>query len=85
MFSVLNNVNFAYFADNNIPYVIGDGVMQVIESLKEASDELFCWFANNQMKANPDKCQLITSSSDEVNKCVENYNITSSKYKKRLG
>ena len=30
------------------------GLIQVIESLKEASDELFCCFANNHMKADPD-------------------------------
>ena len=60
----MNNVNFASYANDNTPYVIvcGYGV-QVIESLKEGSDELFCWLANNQMKSNPDKCHLITRSS----------------------
>ena len=66
LFSILNNVNFASHADDNTPHVIGDGLMQVIESLKEASDELFCGFGNNQIKANSDKCNLITSSIDEV-------------------
>ena len=32
------------------PYVIGNGVKEVISSLKEAPDELFYWFADNQMK-----------------------------------
>ena len=54
-------------------------------SLKEASDELFYWFADNQMKANPDKCHLLTSSSDKVSICVDNYNIKSSKCEKLLG
>ena len=40
---------------------------------------LFYWFVNNQMKANPDKCHLLTSSSDKVSTCVDNYNIESSK------
>ena len=52
LFSIINNVNLGSYTDDNTPYGIGDGVMQV--SLKEASNELFCWFANNQMKANPD-------------------------------
>ena len=56
-----------------------------MESLKEVSSELFCWFANNQMKANPGKCHLITSSSDEVNVYVKNYNIKKSKCQKLLG
>ena len=51
----MNNVIFAIYADHNALYVMGDGVIKVIESLKEASDELFCWFVNNQVKANPDK------------------------------
>ena len=68
----MNNVNFASHADDNTPYVIGDGVIQVIEYLKEASDELFCWFANKQMKVNSDKCHLITSGIDKVGTCFKN-------------
>ena len=41
--------------DDNAPYVIGNGVKEVFSSLKEVSDELFYWYANNQMKANPEK------------------------------
>ena len=36
------------------------------------------------MKANPDKCHLLTSSSDKVSICVDNYSIKSSKCEKRL-
>ena len=60
----MNKVDFASYADDNAPYVIGNGVREAISSLKEVSDELFYWFTNNQMKANPDKCHLLTSSSD---------------------
>ena len=58
----MNKVDFASYADENTPYVVGNGVKEVINSLKEASDELFYCFANNQMKANLDKCQLLTST-----------------------
>ena len=54
------------YADDNTPSVVRDGVIQVTESLKEAPDELFCWFANKQLKANPSKCDMITSSSNEA-------------------
>ena len=37
------------------------------------------------MKANPDKCHLLTSSSDKVSICVDNCNIKSSKCEKLLG
>ena len=51
-----------------IHHIIGEEVMHIIESVKEVADELFCWFAKNQMKANPDKCHLIKSSI-----CIENF------------
>ena len=60
----MNKVDFSSYAGDNKPYVMGNDVKEVINSLKEASDELFYWFADNQMKANPDKCHLLTSSSD---------------------
>ena len=81
----MNKVDFASYADDNTPYVIGNGAKEAINSLKETSDELFYRFANNQMKANPDKCHLLTSNSDKVSICVENYNIKSSKCEKLLG
>ena len=81
----MNKVDFASYADDNTPYVIGNGVKEVINSLKEASDELFYWFADNQIKANPDKYHLFTNSSDEVSVCMENYNSKSSKCEKILG
>ena len=31
-FSIMNNVNFASYTDDNTPYDIGDGVIQIIES-----------------------------------------------------
>ena len=34
-------VDFASYADDNAPYVIGNGVKEAISSLKEVSDELF--------------------------------------------
>ena len=85
LFSIMNKVDFASHADGNALYVIGNGVKEIINSLKEASDKIFYWFADNQMKANPDKCHLLTSSSGEVSICVDNYNIKSSKSEKFLG
>ena len=81
----MNKVDFASLADDNAPYFIGNGVKKVINSLKEASHELFYWYAGNQIRANLDKCHLLTSSSDEMSICVDNYNIKSSKCEKILG
>ena len=41
------NVNVTRRTDDNTLYVVGDGVIQVIESLKEVSGKLFCSCANN--------------------------------------
>ena len=81
----MNKVDFASYADDNTPYLIENDAKEVINPLKEASDELFYCFANNQMKANPDECHLLTSTCDKVSICVDNYNIKSSKCEKLLG
>ena len=85
LFLIMNKVDFSSYADDNTSYVIVNGIKKAINSLKEASDKLSYWFANNQMKANPDKCHLLTSSSDKVSICVDNCNIKSSKCEKLLG
>ena len=85
LFPVRNKVNFASYANEIIRHVTGDSVIQVIEFLKEESEELFFWSANNQLKANSDMCRLITSSSDDVSIYVENYSINCSKCEKLMG
>ena len=67
-FSVINNVDLASYADDNTRYIIGDGIIQIIESLKEASDELFCRFANNRMKAVVAKGEVVRNHFIKVNK-----------------
>ena len=71
----MNKVDFVNYTDDNTRYVIRNGVKEVNNSLKEVSDDLFYWFVNNQIKANLDKYHLLTSRSDKVSICVDNYNI----------
>ena len=66
------------------PYVIGDGSKEITDSFKNALANLFCWFASNQMKANPDKCHLVGSCDNEISICVNNYSITNNKCEKLL-
>ena len=47
LLSVMIKVDFASYFDD---------VKAVINYLKEASDKLFHWFPNNQVKVNPEKC-----------------------------
>ena len=43
----MNEIDFASYADDNTPYVIGNGIKEFINALKEASDELLYRFADN--------------------------------------
>ena len=52
---MLSDIHSANHADDTIPYVIGYGAKETINFLKTASDNFFCWYASNQMKASPDK------------------------------
>ena len=56
LFSILSNVDFASYANENTPYVVKDDVKESTESLEHATAKLFQWFSNNQqLKDNPDK------------------------------
>ena len=61
--SVMNNVDFASYADDNTPFFVDKDLDDVISKLQNVSKTLFQWFNENQMKANPDKCHFICSSS----------------------
>ena len=55
IFLVVQNVDFAGYADNNTIYDADDNIDEVICSLQESSKKLFEWFADNQIKVNEDK------------------------------
>ena len=68
LFFIMGETEFASYADDNTPYVVGDNIEDVIIKLQNASPTLFQWFYDNQMKANPNKCHFICSTDDKV-KC----------------
>ena len=53
---------FAKYADDTTPYMIASNTVEVMENLTSITKKLFIWFANNQMKANHDKCHLLLST-----------------------
>ena len=61
LFLVVQNVDFASYADDNTIYDVGNNIDEVIFLLQESSEKLFKWFADNLMKTNEDKCHLIAS------------------------
>ena len=59
---MMSDTDLASYADDDTPYVSADTIDEVIRKLETASVKLFKWFADNQMKANQDKCYLIAGS-----------------------
>ena len=64
LFLVVQNVDFASYADDSTIYDAGDNIGEVIFSLQKSSKKLFKWSVDNQMKANEDKCHLIVSTNE---------------------
>ena len=66
LFYMMSDTDFASYADDNTPYVSADTIDEVIKRLETVSVNLFKWVADNQMKANQDKCHLIVSKNENV-------------------
>ena len=79
------NNHFANYIDDTTPYSVGSAPTEVLENLSGITKKLFTWFANNQMKANDDKCHLLLSSPDDSALIqIENSTIKCSKVKKTI-
>ena len=85
LFFIVNEIDFASYADDNTPFVSGDRLDDVLVLLENASLKLFDWFSDNQMKANPDKCHLLTSSTDSIAIKVKDNEILNSESEKLQG
>ena len=70
--NIMNKTDFASYADDNIPYVVGSNIEDVIIKLQKWIAYTFQWFYDNQMKANPDQCHLICSTEDKLNVIADN-------------
>ena len=81
----MDDINIANYADDNTPFVSGDTPLNVITSLENAAEKLFERFANNQMKANHDKCHLLMSTLTSIFIKVKDCIIKNSDSEKLLG
>ena len=66
LFYMMSDTDFASYADDNTTYISADTIDEVIKRLEAASGKFFKWFADNQMKANQDKCHLIVSKNENA-------------------
>ena len=85
LFFTLNKIDITDYTDGNIPYTSSNDVSGLVKSSEEASNELFKWFNGNLMKSNPDKCNLLVSTNDNVEIRIGNFRIENTKTKKLLG
>ena len=85
LFFIMNEVDFASYADDNTPFFVGNDLDEVIFKLQSASKTLSQWFADNQIKANPDKCHFICSSNLKTSIMIENHQIHNKTCEKLLG
>ena len=85
MFFVMNDIDFASYADDNTPYVSSDSIEDVIRILENDSIKLFKWFSDNIMKANKDKCHLTVSSNEHVSVKLDQIEIKNSNCERVLG
>ena len=84
LFFKVNEIDFDSYADDNTPIVSDDRLDDVLVSLKNASLKLFNWFSNHQMKANPNKCHLLTTSTDSIAIKINDNEILNSEREKLL-
>ena len=68
---MIKGYDIASYADENTPYITANNMDRVIKSLEEASTNLFKWLSDNLMKNNDDKCHLLVSTNNTVNKRAE--------------
>ena len=73
------------YQDDNSPFVSGDRLEDVLDSLENASIKLFDWFSNNQMKENLDNCHLLTSATASIAIKIKDNEILKSEKEKLLG
>ena len=55
LFLIMNETDFASYADNYTPYRTANTIDEAIQSQEHDSMMLFKWFSDNQMKANISK------------------------------
>ena len=85
LFYMMSDTDFASYADDNTPYVSADTIDEVIKRLKTAYVKLFKWCADNQMKANRDKCHLIVCENENISMHIGPFEIKNTNCENILG
>ena len=73
------------YADDNTPYTSDISINLVLEKLERSTHDIFRWFKENYMKANPDKCHLLVTNNALTFVNINGFHITNSTEEKLLG
>ena len=85
LFYIMKDTEFASYADDNTPYTFSKDIDKLVKLLEKTGTHLFKWYADNELKANPDKCSLLLSTSESKKIVLNNVTIKNSKSEKLLG
>ena len=66
------DIDCANYEDGTTPYAYDLELDKVIKSIEKNIDKLFDWFLDNFLKANPDKCNLLTNTDENVALKIKN-------------
>ena len=65
LFFVAKDIDIASYADDSTPFIVEKNI-DVIASLEQASEALFNWLKNSQLKSNIDKVPYIISTNKPI-------------------
>ena len=85
IFFEVRDLEYASFADDTTPCICLPEMIPILEKLKKGIQSMFDWFPENFLKANADKCHLITSSKVPVDIQISNIKVNSESRVKLLG
>ena len=78
MLCMINGVcEIYYYADDNYICFHGRNVHNIVTNVEFVSNVMCLWLNENNLKANPDKCQFILFTKDCLQSTVNINNITS--------
>ena len=85
LFFIMNETDFANYADDNTPYRTAYTIDEVIQTPERDSMMLFQWSSDNQVKANISKCHLLVNKKNKVTIRIGGMEIKNSEYEMLLG
>ena len=79
------DIDLASYADDTTPYAYDLENEKVIKSFEKNINQLFDWFSDNFLKANPNKCHLLINTDENIALKIKNETVTNSSNQKLLG